>query len=50
MKEQARERGFDAVINVRIETSRLANARGNGEGTAGVEILAFGTGLALERR
>ena len=50
MKEHARERGFDAVINVRIETSRLANARGNGEGTAGVEILAFGTGLALERR
>jgi uncharacterized protein YbjQ (UPF0145 family) len=50
MKEEAREHGFDAVINVRIQTSRLANARGNGEGTAGVEVLAFGTGLVLERR
>ena len=50
MKESARELGLDAVINVRIETSRLANARGNGEGTAGVEVLAFGTGLALERQ
>jgi len=50
MTEAARKQGFDAVINVRIETSRLANSRGNGDGTAGVEILAFGTGLVLERR
>jgi uncharacterized protein YbjQ (UPF0145 family) len=50
MTEAARQQGFDAVINVRVETSRLANARGNGEGTAGIEILAFGTGLVLERR
>lgn len=49
MIEAARERGFDAVINVRLETSRLANARGNGKGTAGVEMLAFGTAVRLDR-
>lgn len=47
LKQQAIERGFDAVVNVRLETSRLANARSNGQGTAGVEVLAFGTGLVL---
>ncbi len=45
MKEQASERGFDAVVNVRLETSRLASSQRQGKGTAGVEILAFGTGL-----
>ena len=45
MKEQAVGNGYDAVINVRLETSRLANA--NGQGTAGVEILAFGTAVKL---
>lgn len=50
MVESARSRGYDAVVNVRLETARLANARGNGEGTAGVEMLAFGTALKLDRR
>ena len=45
MTESAREQGFDAVFNVRLETSRLANARGDGKGTAGVEMLAFGTAV-----
>jgi hypothetical protein len=36
-------------VNVRLETSRLASARGNGEGTAGVEMLAFGTALKLAK-
>tara|TARA_R110002049_G_scaffold60567_1_gene162498 strand:- start:3743 stop:4204 length:462 start_codon:yes stop_codon:yes gene_type:complete len=49
MLTQARERGYDAVVNVRLETSRLANARGNGEGTAGVEMLAFGTAIKLDK-
>lgn len=49
MKEEAFERGYNAVINVRIETSRLANATRQGEGTAGVEVLAFGTALKLAR-
>ncbi len=49
MIEQAQANGFDAVVNVRLETSRLANARGNGNGTAGVEMLAFDTALNLSR-
>lgn len=49
MIEQAQANGFDAIVNVRLETSRLANARGNGNGTAGVEMLAFGTALNLSR-
>lgn len=49
MVEGARASGHDAVVNVRLETSRLANAAGNGDGTAGVEILAFGTALKLAR-
>lgn len=44
MKAAAIDSGFDAVINVRVETSRLANARGN-QGVAGVEVLAFGTAI-----
>lgn len=47
MIENAKARGYDAVINVRLETSRLANARKDGRGTAGVEMLAFGTAITL---
>ncbi len=50
MIESARQEGYDAVINVRLETSRLANARGDGKGTAGVEMLAFGTAVKLSTR
>lgn len=50
MIEDARGRGFDAVINVRLETSRLANSRRDGDGTAGIEILAFGTGIVRRRQ
>jgi uncharacterized protein YbjQ (UPF0145 family) len=46
LKEDAVERGYHAVINVRIETCRIANAR-NSERIAGLEVLAFGTGLKL---
>ena len=46
--EAAQASGYDAVVNVRLETSRLANARGGGQGTAGIEMLAFGTGVVLE--
>ena len=49
MKEDAFERGYNAVMNVRIETSRLASSSRKGEGTAGVEILAFGTAVKLAR-
>ena len=49
MKEQAVEAGYTAVVNVRLETARLAGTRRKGRSTAGVEVLAFGTGLALRR-
>jgi len=49
LKKAAMDGGYHAVVNVRLETSRMANSRGN-EGTAGVEILAFGTGLKLHQR
>ena len=52
MKGVAYARGYRTIINVRLETATLASARGNGKGTAGVEILAFGTAISLsnERR
>jgi uncharacterized protein YbjQ (UPF0145 family) len=48
MKAEAAARGHDTVINVRLETTVLANSGRDGKGTAGVEILAFGT--AISRR
>ena len=47
MKGVAHARGFDTIVNVRIETATLASARRDGKGTAGVEILAFGTAISL---
>ncbi|NKB23759.1 MAG: heavy metal-binding domain-containing protein [Kiritimatiellae bacterium] len=47
MKEQALSQGYDAIINARLETSRLASSGGDGKGTSGIEVLAFGTGLKL---
>jgi uncharacterized protein YbjQ (UPF0145 family) len=49
MKEDAFGRGYNAVINVRIETSRLASSNRKGEGIAGVEILAFGTAVKFAK-
>jgi uncharacterized protein YbjQ (UPF0145 family) len=45
MREDALARGFGAVINIRLETSTLARAAGNGKGVAGIEVLAFGTAV-----
>jgi uncharacterized protein YbjQ (UPF0145 family) len=50
MIENSRDQGYDAIFNVRIETSRLANATGDGKGTSGVEMLAFGTAVKLHSR
>lgn len=44
MKEQALAKGYESIINVRIETSSIAS-KGAQKGTAGVEVLAFGTAL-----
>lgn len=48
MIEQALAEGYDAVVNVRLETSTVASG-GAGQGRAGVEMLAFGTALKLAR-
>ena len=50
MKDEAKLKGFSAVVNVRLETSRVASSGGNNKGTAAVEILAFGTGVKLRPR
>lgn len=50
MTEEARSQGYDAIFNVRLETSRLANARRDGQGVAGVEMLAFGTAVKFASR
>ncbi|HAN32741.1 MAG TPA: hypothetical protein DCQ06_14200 [Myxococcales bacterium] len=47
MKRQAKAQGFEAIINVRLETSRLAGSNANQRGISGVEVLAYGTGLRL---
>jgi len=49
LKADAIERGYNAIINVRLETTRMANARRRGGGIAGLEVLAYGTGLKLRR-
>lgn len=47
MTNRAIEQGFDHIVNVRIETARLASSRRDGKGTAGVEVVAYGTALEL---
>ena len=47
MKEQALSRGHSAIVNVRLETSRLASSKRDGKGTAGVEMLAYGTAFTV---
>ena len=50
MAESAESQGYDAILNVRLETSRLANSARNGQGIAGIEMLAFGTALNLQNK
>jgi uncharacterized protein YbjQ (UPF0145 family) len=50
MKGVAHARGYDTIINVRIETAALGRARRDGKGVAGVEILAFGTAVSLSNK
>jgi uncharacterized protein YbjQ (UPF0145 family) len=49
LKEAAHQSGYHALVNVRLETSRLATSTRQGQGTAGVEVLAFGTALKFAR-
>lgn len=46
LKAEAAAAGYAAVINVRLETARMANGR-SGNGIAGLEVLAYGTGIKL---
>ena len=46
LKAQAAAAGYAAVMNVRLETARMANGR-DGSGIAGLEVLAYGTGIKL---
>ena len=45
MKERAAAMGYEAIICVRIETARIANSRNDGKGTAGMEVVAYGTAV-----
>ena len=49
LKAKALAEGYHAVVNLRIESSRLASSGRKGKGTAGVEILAFGTGVRMKK-
>jgi uncharacterized protein YbjQ (UPF0145 family) len=50
MIADARRQGCGAVVNVRLETSCIANqTNSNRQRIAGVEMLAYGTGLKLAR-
>lgn len=48
MQEQARALGRNAVINVRVESARIASSFANGKGTTGVEILAYDTAVVAD--
>lgn len=50
MQEQARALGRNAVINVRIESARIASGLSNGKGTTGIEVLAYGTAVVADVR
>lgn len=49
MKARAIEAGYQAIVNVRLETSAIAKSARKGKQTAGVEVLAFGTGIRMRR-
>jgi uncharacterized protein YbjQ (UPF0145 family) len=49
MKASAMHEGYHAIVNVRLETSCLAKSARNNKKTAGVEVLAFGTGIKMRR-
>jgi uncharacterized protein YbjQ (UPF0145 family) len=44
LKMQARERGCTSIVNMRVETSVIATAKGNDSKSSSVEFLAYGTG------
>jgi uncharacterized protein YbjQ (UPF0145 family) len=49
MLETASAAGFHAVIGVRLEGAELGAEQGGSRGAVGIELIAFGTALRLER-
>lgn len=47
MKEEAHAFGYDVIVAVRVETSQIANSNSDGKGTAGMEVVAYGTAMRL---
>ena len=47
MKEEAHSMGYDIIVAVRVETSQIANSNSDGKGTAGMEVVAYGTAMRL---
>ena len=45
LREQVASKGFDDVINMRIETTVMSKTKGNRDKTTGVEILVYGTAI-----
>ena len=50
LREQVADAGYDAVINVRFETTVMSRTRGGKDRTSGVEILAYGTAIKYEKQ
>jgi uncharacterized protein YbjQ (UPF0145 family) len=48
MRESARERGFDAVVRVRLQAATIDHTQGN-QGIGAIEIIAYGTGIKRSR-
>ena len=48
LREMATDKGYDAVIGVRLDTSMIGTHRGKYQGSKGIEIFAYGTGIKLD--
>ncbi|MGB0627662.1 MAG: YbjQ family protein [Candidatus Thalassarchaeaceae archaeon] len=49
LREMATDKGYDAVIGVRLDTSMIGTHRGKKQGSKGIEIFAYGTGVKLDK-
>jgi uncharacterized protein YbjQ (UPF0145 family) len=49
LKEAARQKGCDMVVNLRLETSTIGQSANSRNSVGCVEVLAYGTAIALRR-
>ena len=49
LREMATDKGYDAVIGVRLDTSMIGTHRGKSQGSKGIEIFAYGTGVKFDK-